>query len=172
MDNVQQRTIRGVNIFKDNLLLFLFICLIASILSIYIIPFLLNGSVTDQQLNEGINQVGMTYGGALTFSTNDIINSLVSFFRLSILSTILVIIAYIVKYKIDKRIFKLSKWRDWKFFLYLSGVSLIAVDIFQNLTTKSGDNFILNLILTILSCFIIIIFSSIILTEELERIKL
>ena len=172
MDNIQQRTMRGVNIFKNDILVFLIICLVSSIISIYAIPFIFNGSITDQQINEGLSQVGMTYGGALTFSASDIINSLILISRLSILSTILIIIAYIVKYKIDKRIFKINKWRDWKFFIYLSGISLITVDIFQKIIINSGDNFIFNLILTIISCFVIIIFSSVILTEELERIKL
>lgn len=172
MENIQQRIIKGVNIFKDNIWLFLFICFVSSIISIYIIPSLIGGSMTEQEINEGIQQVGMTYGGAVTFSVKEIIASLISMFRLSIISTILVIIAYIVKYKIDKRIFKANKWRDWKFLLYISGISLITVDFFQKITANNTDNLIFNLILTILSVFIIIIFSSVILPEELERIKI
>ena len=171
MENLQQRILRGVNIFKNDLLLFLFICLISSVVSITI-PFLVNSSITEQEINQGINQVGTTYGGALTFSVDEIISSIIYFFRLSIVSTILLVIAYIVKYRIDKKIFRANKWRDWKFFLYISGISLIIVDIFQKITINSGGNFIMDLILTILSCFIIIIFSSIILPEELEKIKI
>lgn len=114
----------------------------------------------------------MTYGGALTFSVKEIISSIVSFFKIFILSTALLIIAYIVKYRIDKKIFRANRWRDWKFFLYISGISLIIVDIFQKITINSGGNFIVNLMLTILSCFITIIFSSIILPEELEKIEI
>ncbi len=169
MENLQQRTSKGGNLFKNNLLLFLSICLVSSIVSIYAIPFLVNGSITEQEITGGINQVGITYGGALTFSANEIISSIVSLFRLSILSTILVITAYIVKYKIDKKIFRFNSWRDWKFFLYISGISLIIVDIFQKITINNSDNFIANLLLTILSCLITIIFSSIILPEELGK---
>ena len=169
MENLKQRILKGVNLFKNNLLLFLFICLISSIISIYAVPFFVNGSITEQEINQEINQVGTTYGGALTFSPNEIISSIVFFFRLSVLSTVLIIVAYIVKYRIDKKIFRFNRWRDWKFFLYVSGISLIIVDIFQKITINNSDNFILNLLLTILSCLITIIFSSAILPAELEK---
>jgi hypothetical protein len=172
MENIQQRAIKGINIFKKNIIVFLAICFVSSIISIYAVPFLINGSINEQEINDGISQVGMTYGGALTFSATEIINSLVFMLRLSILSTILVIIAYIVKQKIDKRIFKISSWRDWKFFLYVSGISLIIVDVFQKITTNNEGDLVLNLILTIVSCFVMVIFSSIILPEELKRIEI
>lgn len=172
MQNFQQRTMRGIDIFKKSILLFLAICLISSILSIYGAPFFIGGSISEQEINQGLSQVSNTYGGALTFSVSEIVSSLVYMFRLCIISTILVIAAYIVKQKIDKRIFKISKWRDWRFFIYISGISLLIVDIFQSLTASNGDNFIINLGLTILSCFLIVVISSILLPEELERIKL
>ena len=172
MKNLQQRIMKGIDIFKNNLLLFSFICLISSIVSIYVTPFLLNNFITEQSINEGLNQAGMTYGGAVTFSVNEIITSISSLFKLSVVSTVLIIFAYIVKYIIDKRIFRANKWRDWKFALYASGVSLLIVDVFQKITINSGDNFITNLLLTILSCLVIIIFSCIILPEEKESIKI
>jgi hypothetical protein len=172
MKNTQQRISRGIDIFKSNLLLFIFICLISSIVSIYLIPIMLNGLITEQSINEALYQVGITYGGAITFSVDEIMNSISSLFKLSILSTILVIFAYIVKYKIDKNIFRFNSWRDWKFALYISGSSLLIVDIFQKININSGDNIIINIILTILSCFTIIVFSSIILPEEREPIKI
>jgi membrane protease YdiL (CAAX protease family) len=172
MENIQQRILKGIDILKDNYLLFFVICLVSSILSVYVIPFLINGSITEQDINSQLNQVGMTYGGALTFSASEITASIISFFQLSIISTILVIIAYIVKYKIDKKIFRTKKWRDWKFFLYISGISLIIVDIFQKMTVSNGNNLILSLLLTFLSAFIIIIISSILLPEELPEIKI
>jgi hypothetical protein len=172
MENIQQRTIKGVSIFKNSILLFLIICLIASIVSIYAIPFLISGSMSEQEINQEISQVSATYGGAFTFSAHEIIASLVYMFRLCIISTILVIIAYIVKQKIDKRILKISKWRDWRFFIYISGISLVIVDIFQKLTINNADNFVINFGLTILSAFLVVVIASIILPEELERIKL
>jgi hypothetical protein len=172
MENIQQRILKGVDILKGNSLLFLVICLASSILSIYIIPFLVNGSITEQDINSQLNQVGMTYGGALTFSASEITASIISFFQLSIISTILVVIAYIIKYKIDKKIFRANKWRDWKFFLYISGISLLIISVFQRMTMDNGDNFILNLLLTFLSAFIVIIVSSMLLPEELPEIKI
>ncbi len=172
MENLQQRTLKGINIFKSNLLLFLFICLISSIVSIYVVPFLVSGSTMQQEISEAINQVGMSYGGALAFSIDQIISSIVSFFRFSVLSTVLMIFAYIVKYKIDKDMFRMNSWRDWKFFLYITGISLIIVDIFQGLTLNNGNDFIMNLILTIFFCVITIVFSSVILPEELKKINL
>ena len=167
MENFQQRISKGVNIFKSNLLLFLSACLISSIISVYAVPFFVNSSITQQEITQELNQVGETYGGALTFSPDQIIASMISFFNFSVISTILLIIAYIVKHKIDKDMFRLNKWRDWKFFLYISAISLIIVDIFQNITVNNTGNFILNLILTIISCFLMIVFSSVLLPEEI-----
>jgi drug/metabolite transporter (DMT)-like permease len=169
MENIQQRISKGINIFKNNIVLFLLICLISSILSIYAIPFLINGSMTEQNINSQLDGISMTYGGAMTFSANEITASLISFFQLSIISTMLIIVAYIVKYKIDKKIFRANRWRDWKFFLYISGISLIIVNVFQYTTVNS---FIVNLLLTILSSFIVTIFSSMLLPEELPEIKI
>jgi len=172
MENFQQRAIRGIDIFKKSILLFLAICLISSVLSIYGAPYFVGGSISEQEINQGLSQVSDTYGGALTFSANEIVASLIYMFRLCIISTILVIAAYIVKQRIDKRIFKISKWRDWRFFIYIAGISLLMVDIFQSLTANNGENFLINLGLTILSCFLIVVISSVLLPEELERIKL
>lgn len=172
MEKLQQRILKGIDIFKRNLLLFIFICLISSIVSIYATPILLNNLITEQGINEALTQVGMTYKETLTFSVNEIINSMSSLFKLSILSTVLIVFAYIVKYIVDKNIFRTNKWRDWKFALYSSGVSLLIVNIFQNMTINNGNNFIINLLLTILSCFVMVIFSCIILPEEKEPIKI
>jgi len=172
MINFQERIIRGADIFKKSILLFLAICLISSLLSVYGAPFLVTGSMSEQEINQGLSQVSNMYGGALTFSANEIISSLVYMFRLCIISTMLLIVAYVVKQKIDKRIFKISKWRDWRFFIYISGISLVLVNIFQSLIANNGDNFLINLGLTILSSFVIVIISSVLLPEELERIKI
>lgn len=172
MENFLQRISNGSNIFNSNVLLFLFISLISSLISFYAVPYLVNGSISDQQINEGINQVSTTYGGALTFSANEITASLISFFQLLLISTILLIVAYIVKYKIDKRLFKMNKWRDWRFFIYISGISFIIIDIFQKLLLTIGNNIIVSLILTIFSSYLIVIFSAILLPKELPEIKI
>lgn len=172
MKNIQQKILKGTKIFNSNLLLFLTICLISSIVSIYAIPFIINGSISEQEINEGINQVGTTYGGALTFSTNEIINSLISSFQLLIIINTLIIIAYIVKYKIDGKIFRFNKWKDWKFFIYISGISFIVVDIFQKVLLSLGNNIIISLVLTILSCYLIVIISSTLLPEEIPEVKI
>ncbi|HNY35778.1 MAG TPA: hypothetical protein PLD14_02720 [Candidatus Pacearchaeota archaeon] len=172
MENLQQRIIKGVNIFKNKNLLFITICLISSIISIFAIPLFIKGSFSEQEINEGIKQVGATYGGALTFSASEMIASMILMFQLSIISTLLVIVAYIVKQMIDKKMFRMNKWRDWRFFLYISAISLIIVDFFQKIIFAIGNDFITNLMLTIISCFITVIFSSIILPEEIPEIKM
>ncbi|MFA5431426.1 MAG: hypothetical protein WC319_00890 [Candidatus Paceibacterota bacterium] len=172
MENIQQRIIKGSNIFNRNLLLFLSICLISSLFSIYAIPFLTNKSITEQEINEGINQVSTTYGGTITFSAQEIIISLTSIFQFSIISLALIIVAYIVKYKIDKKIFRIKRWRDWKFFIYISGISFIIIDVSQKIALGIGNNLIINIVLTLLSCYLVILFSSILLPEELPEIKI
>lgn len=172
MENLQKRIIKGVNIFKERNLLFITICLISSIISIFAVPFFINSSFTEQEINEGIKQVSATYGGALTFSASEMISSMILMFQLLIISTLLVIVAYIVKHTIDKKLFRMNKWRDWKFFLYISGISLIIVDVFQKITFSIENDFITNLILTILSCFVTVVFSSVILPEEIPEIKM
>lgn len=172
MENLQQRITKGANIFNRNLLLFLTICLISSITSIYAVPFLTSKSITEQEINEGINQVSTTYGGAITFSAQEIIASLTSIFQFSIISLALIIVAYIVKYKIDKKIFRIKRWRDWKFFIYISGISFIIIDVFQKIALGIGNNILINIVLTILSCYLVILFSSMLLPEELPEIKI
>ena len=172
MENLQQRVVKGINILKDKYLLFITICLISSIISIFAVPFFINNTFTEQDINEGINQVGMTYVGVLTFSAKEMIVAIILLFQSIVFLTTLIIIAYIIKQTIDNKIFRLNRWRDWKFFLYLSGISLIIVNIFQKITLSIGDNLIINLLLIITSSFVIIIISSILLPEELSKIDI
>jgi hypothetical protein len=172
MENFQQRILKGIDLFKNNIWLFISICLISSVLAIYGVPFFINGSLTEQQINQEISQVGQEYGGALAISASQIIASLIFMFRFAVISTILLIVAYIVKYKIDKDMFRINTWRDWKFFLYVSAISLIIVDIFQNITAGYADNFIINLVLTVASCLLMVIFSSMILPEEFKPVNM
>jgi hypothetical protein len=84
----------------------------------------------------------------------------------------LIIVAYIVKYKIDKKIFRIKRWRDWKFFIYISGISFIIIDVFQKIALGIGNSILINFVLTIFSCYLIILFSSMLLPEELPEIKI
>lgn len=172
MENLQQRTSKGINILKDKALLFIIICLLSSIISIFAVPFFVSNTFTKQDINEGINQIGETYAGILTFSAEEMIVAITLLFQSLVFLTVLIIIAYIVKQTIDKKMFRLNRWRDWKFFLYLSGISLIIVNIFQKIVLNIGDNFIINLLLITISSLVIIIISSILLPEELSKIDI
>jgi hypothetical protein len=172
MQNLQQRISNGVTIFKSNILLFLLICTVSSIIAIFTIPFLINSYSTQQEIGQELGKIGVTYGGTLIFTIDQITASLISLLQLSVTSTALLIAAYLVKYIIDKKIFRINRWRDWKFFLYISGISLLIVDVFQKITMGTGNGLIANFLLTILSCFIVVIISAVLLPEEIPEIKM
>ena len=172
MENLIQRISRGIDIIKSSYIVFLILCIISSAISVYLVPFLVKGSMTPEQINQELNDMSAVYGGTLTFSPDEIIASIIAFFNVSILSAFLLIIACIVKQKRDKALFRLNRWRDWKFFLYISGVTLIFVDVIQKLIGTGQNDLITNLISTIILAFLTIIFSAILLPEELPEVKI
>jgi hypothetical protein len=116
----------------------------------------------------------MYFGGALSISFDEILSALLWMFQSTMISTFLLIVLYIFKYSINKRIFNIKKWQDWKFILFASVVPLILIDLIRklDLSIKIGftDNFLANFLLTLIISFIAIIISSFILDKEKEPI--
>lgn len=166
MINLQEVFTKTLSIFKDSFWFFVILSLISSILCIYILPIFLNNILSEQAIND---EIGSMYGGLTVFSADQIILSLTLVFQFSIVSIVLLIAAYKVKYIIDKRIFSINKWRDWKFFIYISGISVIILYLFQAMNVGFQDNLISNFILTFIYCFIVVIFSIILLPEEQSK---
>jgi len=160
-------SIRGFNLFNKNILLFLGIALISAVISFYLIPSFISGSITESDINQELNSLGA--GGM--FSSTQVIQSMVSTLQFLIISTILLVIAYVAKYLIDKRLFDVKRWRDWKFFLYVSGVTYLEMYILGNVFSASVNSFIGTIALMVLYSFVTVIASAILLPEEAYIIK-
>ncbi len=170
MESKQQRIIKGFNIFKSRLLVILAICLLSTAICAYLVPFWANNSISEQEINNELNNVSTVYGGALTFSVNEILASIISFLNLSVMSTMAIVIAYIVKQAVDKKLFRFNRWRDWRFFIYASGLSMIIIDLGSKFVLSS--NIWVSLVSTIIAAFIITIISALLLPEELPEVKI
>lgn len=172
MKNIQQRILKGVNILKEKYLLFTMICLGSSIMSVSFVPFVINSTITEQDINVALESFYKTSQTTLIFSAEEMILSLIMLFQLLVFFVTILIIAYVVKNTIDKKMFRIKKWRDWTFLSYTLGIALISVDFFQKIIFNSGNDIIVNLFLVASSCFIIVIISSVILPGELSEVKI
>lgn len=165
MSNLQQNLSNGFNILNKNTLLFFSICLISSVISVYLIPSWIKNSLSEQEIDQQINS--LDYGGATVFSPDQIVLSLIYIFRFLLISTVLLIIAYIVKNIVDKRLFNIGNWRDWKFFLYISAVTFLEIYVFEGLLgsakVDAQNNIIASLLLIMTYCVITVAFSAILL---------
>jgi len=162
---IQESLAKAFSILKTNFLFFFILCLISAILCIYVTPMYLNIVMPEEGINQEMNQLSGEYG-LVPFSADQIVQSLIMVIQFSIVSITLLIAAYRVKYVIDKRIFGFGKWRDWKFFIYISGISVVEIYIFQAISIGFQNNFISNLLFTFIYVLIIIIFSVMLLPEE------
>jgi hypothetical protein len=162
---IQESLAKAFSIFKTNFLFFLVLCLISAILCVYVTPMYLNIIMPEEGINQEMNQLSGEYG-LVPFSAAEIIQSLISVIQFSIISITLLIAAYKVKYIIDKRIFGFGKWRDWKFFIYISGISVMEIYLFQAISIGFKTDVIANLIETLIYCFVIVVFSVMLLPEE------
>lgn len=165
MINLQGSFLKAFSIFKNSFLFFFVLCLISAVLCIYVTPMYLNIVMPEESINQEMNQLSGEYG-LVDFSATQIIQSLIVVIQFSIVSITLLIAAYKVKYIIDKRIFGFGKWRDWKFFIYISGISVVEIYLFQAISIGFQNNFISNLLFTLIYCLIIVIFSVMLLPEE------
>jgi|GEM_PF-2707006 len=160
---IYKDSINGLNLFVKNIILFLSISLISAIISFYVIPYSINSGITEESINQELNSLGY---GAEMFSTDQIITSMVSSTQFLLVSTVLLIIAYITKYIIDKRLFDFKKWRDWRFFMYVSGMTFLETYILGNIFSSLSGSFIGTIMLMVLYSFVTVIISAILLPEE------
>ena len=160
---IYKDSINGLNLFAKNIILFFSVSLISAIISFYAIPYSINSGITEESINQELVSLGY---GADMFSTDQIITSMVSSTQFLLVSTVLLIIAYITKYIIDKRLFDFKKWRDWKFFIYVSGVTFLETYILGNIFSAFSSSFIGSIILMVLYSFVTVIASAILLPEE------
>ena len=172
MENIQNRIGKGINILKKKYSLFLAVCLGSSITSVYFVPFIVKKMITEQDVNEALVWVYKVTNTTLIFSASEMILSIIMLIQLLTFLLTIIIVAYIVKHVIDKKMFRINKWRDWRFFSYALGIAFIGTDIFQKIIFNNSNDIIINLLLTISSCFVIVILSSIILPEELPEIRI
>ncbi|MFA5310251.1 MAG: hypothetical protein WC386_00965 [Candidatus Paceibacterota bacterium] len=156
-------SINGVNLFVKNIILFLFISLVSAIVSFYAIPYLINSNITEESINQELS--AMEYGADL-FSPEQIIVSIVSSMQFLLISTVLLIIAYITKYIIDKRLFDIKRWRDWKFLIYVSGITFLEMYVLGNIFSSLSTSFIGSVILMVLYSFVTVVASAILLPRE------
>ena len=165
MINLQESLTKAFSIFKTSFVFFFTLCLVSAILCVYATPAYLNIVMPEESINQEMNQLSGEYG-LVDFSANQIIQSLIVVIQFSIVSIALLIAAYKVKYIIDKRIFGFGKWRDWKFLIYISGISVAEIYLFQAISIGFQNNLISNFLFTLIYCLIIIIFSVMLLPEE------
>ncbi|MFA5169798.1 MAG: hypothetical protein WC420_03660 [Candidatus Paceibacterota bacterium] len=160
---IYKDSINGVSLFVKNIILFFSISLISAIVSFYAIPYSINSSITEESINQELGSLG--YGADL-FSPDQIIASMVSSMQFLLVSTVLLIIAYITKYIIDKRLFDIKRWRDWKFFIYVSGITFLETYILGNIFSAFSNSFMGTIILMVLYSFVTVIASAILLPQE------
>ena len=170
MESKQQRIIKGFNIFKSRVWAILAISLLSALICAYLVPFWVNNSISETEINNELNSLGTVYGGALTFSVSEILNSIISMLNLTVVSTAIIVVAYLTKYAIDKKLFRFNRWRDWRFFIYASGLSMIIVDLGNKLLLNG--NIVVSIISTVIAAFVIVIISAVLLPEELPEVKL
>lgn len=158
-------SINGVKIFGKNIILFLLISLVSAGISFYAIPYLINSGITEDQINQELS--AMEFGADL-FSADQIIASMISSIQFFIISIVLLIFAYIAKYIIDKRLFDVKRWRDWRFFIYVSGITFLEMYILGNTFSSLSNSFIGTIALMILYSFVTVIVSSVLLPKEIN----
>lgn len=160
---IYKDSIRGFNLFTRNIILFLSLSLLSAIVSFYAIPYLINSNITEESINQELS--AMEYGADL-FSPIQIMVSMVSSMQFLLISTVLLIIAYITKYIIDKRLFSIKRWRDWKFLICASGITFLEMYVLGNMFSSLSNSFIGSIILMVLCSFVTVVASAILLPEE------
>lgn len=161
---------RGLVIFKNNFLLLIIICLLSAILCVAIAPTFVKNNVPENAVNQ---ELSLSFGSIGGISAGDVINTLIWLLQFSILTTALLIAAYIVKQATDKRLFALNRWRDWRFFLYASALPVLVIELWDWLNTLISLNYrndlFANLIVTFGLCFFVVILATLLFDPELKR---
>jgi hypothetical protein len=148
---IYKDSMSGFKIFKNNIILFFSISLIFAIISFYGIPSFVKNNITEQDINQELNTMG--YGGMMVFSSDQIIESMIYSTQFLLALIALLITGYIVKYIVDKRIFNFKRWRDWKFFLYISGTIFLEIYVLGNIFFGVSSSFIGSIVMMILYSF-------------------
>jgi hypothetical protein len=162
---MEEQNLTFAEIFKKTYWIIFLICLASSVVSIYLLPQAVRGNLSEQEINQELSS--LDYMGATSLSPEQIISSLISTFDSLMISTVLLIIAYIIKYIIDKRLFSIGKWRDWRFFLYISGIIFIETYAFS--IPSAQTNFALNLFLILVCSLITVALSKMLLPQYLTN---
>jgi ABC-type multidrug transport system permease subunit len=169
--NLIEKINNAFEIFKKKFIIIAIICLLSSFISVDCIPSYIKETFSPEIIN---SQLDLYFPEGVDLS--QVTAALTWMFQISTISSFLLVIAYIFKYSFDKRIFNMKKWQDWKFFLYVSVVPMILLDLLKKLEVSSGlalfDNLIINFFLTLICSLIIIITSSIVLDKEKEPIRI
>jgi len=160
---ILKNSINGFNIFIKKIVLFLFVSLAFAAIYFYGIPYFINSNVNEEIINQELGVIGY---GAEMFSTDQIMTSMIASMQTVVTSTILLIVAYIVKYIIDKRLFSIKRWRDWRFFIYISGTTFLETYIIGNIFVSLSNSFIGSTLLMIIYSFVTVVVSAILLPEE------
>ncbi|OQB08704.1 MAG: hypothetical protein BWY21_01134 [Parcubacteria group bacterium ADurb.Bin216] len=156
---------------RKRFFLILIISLLSSYLCIYQVPSYVNETFTPEMIE---SQVSGYFGGMVAVSSSEVIKALVWMLQSSVLTTSLLLIAYLFKYDIDRRLFNIKKWRDWKFLIFIAAVPVIIADLLQKFDLFTGigfsSNFLVNILLTLISSFLLVFLSSLIMGREKEKI--
>lgn len=140
---------RGISILKDKYALFLLMCMTVSLVSVFLIPLSTNSLLSGADLSQS------AYYSPELFSIEQITASLTYIFRFFLISTVLLVMAYITKRMIDIRMFDWRNGRDWKFFIVISAIIPLELYVFQGYTTgdviQSFFSMVLYTIITVIS---------------------
>lgn len=166
-----ERIQNALSIYKNKFIIIAIICLLSSYVSVVYIPSYVSGTFTPEIIN---SQIETYFAGGI--DVKQVLLGLVWMLQLSTISSFLLVIGYIFKYSFDKRIFNIKKWQDWKFFLYLSVVPIVLVDLIKKAEFAIGLNLfndmISSFIVTLICSLLIVVTSAIILDKEEKPISI
>jgi hypothetical protein len=169
----EEKLNRGFVILKNNFIFFLVLCLASALICVAIIPSFVKNNVPEATINQ---QLSTSFGAVGTISAAEIITAITWLFQFSILSTALLIAIYVVKQAMDKRLFAINKWRDWRFFIYASALPIVEIDIWEKFNMLIGLNYrsdlIANFIVSFVFCILSVIFTSLLFNPELVHEKM
>ncbi len=156
---------------KKKIFIILIICAIASILTVLWVPLYVKEAFTAEIIEKTMSQY---FGGMIIVSIDSIVLGIINILQSTIMHSSLFILAYLYKYWHDKSIFRFNKWQDWKFFLFISVVPIISVDLLMKARVFLGfdfcNNLLINFIVMFLLSLIVLFFSSLIIEKEKKPI--
>ncbi|MDD4409120.1 MAG: hypothetical protein PHW52_00525 [Candidatus Pacebacteria bacterium] len=154
---------------RKRFLIVILICIVSSLLCIFYAPSYISENFTPDIID---SQLSLYFGGSIGIGSKEVLAALLWMFQSMMISTFLLIISYIFKYDMTKRIFNIKKWNDWKLFIFASVAPLIIVDLIgrTNAYTGFSTSLFSNVVLTIIASFLVILISSFIIEKEKDPI--